>query len=814
MENFSLVSVRLQLRQFSVAALFSLMGTVMTTGNAARAQQTQNQVDWQSFMQRNDMVYDTLTTTWTDGLFTGNGLLGNTIFIRDASTLRIDVGRTDVRDHRKDTVLGDLFSRARLPIGYFSLQPLGHILSNTARLDIWNAVAKGILQTDKGSIYWRSWTESNKNVIIFQVGLSAGEKDAGWNFHPAEAKSPRIDFHPELKDSYTANPAAREGREGLFSYVKQSLLAGGGYTTLWQMVAPAEATLANAFWMQDPFYEYYGHSKAAGQLPVTWRTYYISIGNDSKDLTASLKEAKLAVHKAAAGTIPSLLKDHESWWHAYYQKSFISLPDPVVNSFYWAQLYKLASASRINKPLIDLMGPWMAATPWPANWWNLNTELTYSPLYTSNHLDIASVLGHAIYANRVNLYGNVPAAFQYNSAGLGRASGPEMKAPLMVTGAAADKNKPDGNMELGDLTWNLYYYWLQYRYSMDTTVLERLYPILKRNINYYLHLAKKEADGYYHLPYTYSPEYPGGMTRDANYALSLFRWGCQTLIEASHILGKKDSLVPRWQQMLEELTPYPTNENGLMIGRDVPFAKSHRHYSHLLMIYPLHLITWQDSAYKPLIQKSLAHWHSLPGALQGYSFTGGASIYALMGKGDQALDYLKTFIHKYVKANTMYTESGPVIETPLAAATSIQELLIQSYNGIIRVFPAAPTAWADISFDHLRTEGAFLVSAVRKGGRTLWVKVQATADGPCILQPGFDAKQPLLIKTLSGSLSSRDVKPWLSGKVSDEKNYQLYMHKGDEVVLYTDQADLQVPLSAVGFDPSEPRNYFGKKLKK
>ena len=32
---------------------------------------------------------------------------------------------------------------------------------------------------------------------------------------------------------------------------------------------------------------------------------------------------------------------------------------------------------------------------------------------------------------------------------------------------------------------------------------------------------------------------------------------------------------------------------GYLIGRDQPLAVSHRHFSHLLMVYPLHLVTGQ-----------------------------------------------------------------------------------------------------------------------------------------------------------------------------------------------------------------------------
>ena len=38
-------------------------------------------------------------------------------------------------------------------------------------------------------------------------------------------------------------------------------------------------------------------------------------------------------------------------------------------------------------------------------------------------------------------------------------------------------------------------------------------------------------------------------------------------------------------------------------------------------------------------------------------------------------------------------------------------MLLQSQGGLVRIFPAIPAAWNELSFKDLRAEGAFLVSA-------------------------------------------------------------------------------------------------------
>jgi len=74
-------------------------------------------------------------------------------------------------------------------------------------------------------------------------------------------------------------------------------------------------------------------------------------------------------------------------------------------------------------------------------------------------------------------------------------------------------------------------------------------------------------------------------------------------------------------------------------------------------------------------------------------------------------------------------EAGPVIETPLWAVTSINEMLLQSWGNTIRVFPAILENWQDVSFQNLRAEGAFLISAQMKEGELLWVKILSEKGG-------------------------------------------------------------------------------------
>ena len=126
---------------------------------------------------------------------------------------------------------------------------------------------------------------------------------------------------------------------------------------------------------------------------------------------------------------------------------------------------------------------------------------------------------------------------------------------------------------------------------------------------------------------------------------------------------------------------------------------------------------------------------------------GASAISSLLGKGDDAHRYLGELIRRFVKPNTMYLEAGPVIETPLAAAQAVHDMLLQSWGDTLRVFPAVPAAWKEVAFQDLRAQGAFLVSAARREGRTSFVRVTSLAGEPVTLRvamskPAIAAPRP------------------------------------------------------------------------
>src|SRR5256885_3799083 len=103
---------------------------------------------------------------------------------------------------------------------------------------------------------------------------------------------------------------------------------------------------------------------------------------------------------------------------------------------------------RADGPILDLNGPWFNATPWPGIWWNLNIQLTYSPVFRANRLDLAESLFRNLDRHKQALIDNVPERLRADAAAIGRSSGPDLVRPVDLATAQSDAAH-----EMGDLPW-------------------------------------------------------------------------------------------------------------------------------------------------------------------------------------------------------------------------------------------------------------------------------------------------------------------------------------------------------------------------
>lgn len=95
----------------------------------------------------------------------------------------------------------------------------------------------------------------------------------------------------------------------------------------------------------------------------------------------------------------------------------------------------------------------------------------------------------------------------------------------------------------------------------------------------------------------------------------------------------------------------------------------------------------------------------------------------------------------------------PSLEGGGELMTALNEMLLQSHDGIIRAFPSLPEAWQDASFK-LRAVGAFVVTATRKVGEVQPLLVESLKGGPCHLENPWPQKQISVRELGSGRLET------------------------------------------------------------
>ncbi len=678
-----------------------LLGTGVTGGSEsglkpAAGASLKVDINWPAYMAQHDMLWDVVPPEYYSAPFVGNGIMGTILFRDDVETnsLCFEIGRTDI------------YEPCRLPIGRLLMTPVGTMTGADLRLDLWNAEVHGEIRTDAGLIQLRCFTPYNENVIVVEIKTAGKEGNCRFSFRPEEARNPRrilaeknkaiaVRGHEEL------NPPFELRKERGVDVCVQRLLTGGDYTTAWKDVKKGPDT----------------------------RVIYVHVANGIPAGNSAAK-AVTALEQAEALGIPEMERAHRAWWHAFYPASFISIPDTRTESFCWIQWYKLASAMREDGPAVDLMGPWFRLTPWPCYWMNLNIQLSHYTVQIGNHLELGEPLCRWLENSMEDLINNAPPEYRNDSAYLGN--------PTNLRLISAMQNKPP--YQFLALPWLAQIHYLQARYAGDDSRLkDKVYPLMRRAFNLYLHYIKMGDDGKYHLPLSFSDEY--GNDEDINMNIAVLRWGLRTLVECNERLKLNDPMLSKWKETLEKLVEYQVDENGLMIGKNTPFAMSHRHYSHLFAIFPFYELNIDEHPDKrTMMEKSVLHFISLKSGPTMYKLSGSSSLSAALGNAEDALKQLDralTIIPKGtgVRENTLYAENGsPTFESPISAARSVMDMLLQSREGVIRVFPACPSKWQDVVFHDLRAEGAFLVSAERKGRKTRWVRIKSLSGEPCRLK--------------------------------------------------------------------------------
>jgi len=707
-----------------------------------------------------DLVFTQLPGSWDEGIPLGNGMLGALIWQKDGK-LRFSLDRADLWDLRPmENLHTDKFNfnwvfeqwkndtyknvQNQFDKPYDQLPAPTKIPGGALEFDIQNAgKVKSVSLHIQEAVCEVIW-EDGKRMQSFVHAT----KQAGWfRFQGFDEN-----IVPELVPP--VYQGAEKEKEAINSVTGQNL-SRLGYKQ--------GALLKNS---QSTTYTQKGWGGFEYQIHVSWE-------KNGKDLVGcwSISSVFPGWEKTAdaASVVASNLQDsyekslstHTTWWNLYWGKAAISIPDPVLEKQWYLEMYKFGAAARSDAPPISLQAVWTADNgkipPWKGDFHHdLNTQLSYWPAYSGNQLDLEEGYINWLWKYR-DTFKKYTKDF-YGTDGLN------------VPGVTTLTGEPLGGWvqySFGPTVsaWLGHHFYLHWRYTMDSVFLaEKAYPWISDVATFFDEFSVKDENGMRKLPLSSSPEIfnndrKAWFDEITNYDLALIRWTYTKAAELAVELNKTEEAA-HWKQALSEWPDFAVDEvEGLKFSQSVPYFESHRHFSHLMAIHPLGLIDISNGAIdKAIIEKSIINLDKKgPSNWCGYSYSWEGNIKARAKDGDGAMFALRIFADAFCLPNSFHANGDQTkkgysnftyrpftLEGNFAFASGINEMLIQSHTGTVRVFPAIPVTWKNVSFSGLRTEGAFLVSATTQNRLVKRVEIVSEKGGTLRLENPFGKNKPII----------------------------------------------------------------------
>lgn len=448
----------------------------------------------------------------------------------------------------------------------------------------------------------------------------------------------------------------------------------------------------------------------------------------------------------------ALRDEHTKWWKGYWKKSSISLPDALLEKTYCRSWYLFASCSRKGFYPMPLQGGWTADNgkipPWKGDYHHdTNTQLSYQSFLKANRLEEGRVFVDYLWAMR-----DVFRRFAKEFFGV---------EGILLPSCSTLDGKPIGGWAHYAFSptmtiWAAQSFDEYYLYTGDVAFLEEYaYPYFKE-IGQAIYALLEEREGKLYLPLSSSPEIFDA-TREAylqpnsNFDLALLQYLYKTLLRYTEILQKDGTM---YASILEKLDKIAVDEEGVMLlDKTQRLPESHRHFSHVMGLYPLHLINYDTDENKRIYNNTLLHLEQLgTGWWVGFSFAMSAQLYAMARNGNAAYEKLRIFAKGFVADNGFHLNGDfknygfsqwhyrPfTLESLFGYCDALQEMLLQDHQGYLDIFPAVPREWLKkLSFKKLRSYGGVLVSAKALNGQIEQVELVLPCDMEMKIKNAFN----------------------------------------------------------------------------
>jgi alpha-L-fucosidase 2 len=449
----------------------------------------------------------------------------------------------------------------------------------------------------------------------------------------------------------------------------------------------------------------------------------------------------------------SLFDAHQEWWDLFWSGSRVTIPDSALQKHYDFVKYLFGAGSRKGAPPMPLQGVWTAdgggLPPWKGDFHNdLNTQMTYQAVHNAGLLE-ASENFLDFNWDLLPRYRKFAREF-YNVDG------------AAIPGVMALDGSPLGGWGQYSLSptngaWVAQSFYMHWRHTADKAFLkDRAFPFCEEIARALSGLLSVDDEGRLVLPLSTSPEIhensaAAWLEPNSNYDLSLMAWLFDAVGEMADSLSD-DTSAAHWRALAHELGPLHKDEGGsLSFAEGEPFSESHRHFSHLMALHPLGTLDYRNTVDRELINRSVDRTLAQGTSLwTGYSFSWMSAILARAMRPEAALQYLRDYERAFTLRNgfhvngdqiaaglSNYTYRPFTLEGNMLAMTAVHDMLIQSHQGLLSIFPAVSAEWQDVSFDRLRAEFGLVVSARRQRGLTTFVQIDSAVKQTIRVQDPF-----------------------------------------------------------------------------
>ena len=462
------------------------------------------------------------------------------------------------------------------------------------------------------------------------------------------------------------------------------------------------------------------------------------------DVKDNVAHARAEAARLSALPVGEVRRQSEAAWRKFWSASAVEFADRELEEIWYRNQYFLACCLKPGKIAPGLFGNWNSGrigTAWHGDYhMNYNTQQVWWGVFSSNHAE-----QHEPYTRLVESL--MPMA-EWNARvqfGLPGACFPHSAYPVPST--VNPYPAPPWGYEICETPWTVQSLWWEYKYTLDEQYLRRVYPMLRAAADFLVAFMKKGEDGKYHIIPTVSPENWGAtvdfrLNRDCIIDLALTDFLLEAMLEASQVLGVDAGLRDKWREVRANLAPWPEAEGPYgRVWVDVVDAPVEHVYNVPVTLAPVFPAERVGLGSRPE-QLELARRTARTVRLEG----GNDLVWQPLARARLGMLDLEWFKREVRYCLTPLGTAGDRVrqtggryrdETDfdfmmrmgvwtenLSLPAVLNECLLQSHDGLIRVFPNT-IGLGPASFRHLRAVGAFLVSARWDGRRVTELLIES-----------------------------------------------------------------------------------------